>query len=118
MASAAITGHEGEILTLRYRGNAAIDETTVTLQPIILSDKGGRNMTSLERYDYVIPKRTLLGDVNLDGKVDVTDINIVVNIILGKDHAENYDGRANLNGDAKVDVSDVNVLVNMILGKE
>ncbi len=61
---------------------------------------------------------TLKGDVNLDGSVDVADINILVNIILGKDSADNYDGRAYVSeGDTEVDVSDVNEVVNIILGK-
>ena len=58
----------------------------------------------------------LRGDVNLDGTVDVTDVNIVVNIILGKDQAANYDDRADLDGNNDVDVSDINALVNIILG--
>jgi surface protein len=60
----------------------------------------------------------LRGDVNNDGKVDVTDVNIVVNIILGKDQASNYDGRADVNNSGGVDVSDVNTIVNIVLGKE
>jgi hypothetical protein len=58
-----------------------------------------------------------VGDVDGDGKVDVTDVNIVVNIILGKDNAANYNGRADVNGADGVDVSDVNAIVNIILGK-
>ena len=58
-----------------------------------------------------------LGDVDGDGKVDVTDVNILVNIILGKDSAGNYDGGADVNGVDGVDVSDVNAVVNIILGK-
>lgn len=57
------------------------------------------------------------GDVNLDGSVDVTDVNIVVNIVLGKDDAANYGGRAYINSDDSVDVADVNTLINIILGK-
>ncbi len=57
------------------------------------------------------------GDVNGDHSVDVSDVNILVNIILGKDTADNYDGRADLIGDNGVDVSDVNAVVNIILGK-
>lgn len=58
------------------------------------------------------------GDVNFDGKVDVTDVNILVNIILGKDSADKYDGRAYItDGDTNVDVSDVNEEVNILLGK-
>ncbi|MBR1803621.1 MAG: C10 family peptidase [Muribaculaceae bacterium] len=59
----------------------------------------------------------LRGDVNLDGVVDVTDVNIVINIILGNDQAENYDRRAYITDDNDIDVSDVNALINIILGK-
>ncbi len=76
---------------------------------------------SLDAMTLVITKKNseepLVGDVNLSGKVDVTDVNIVVNIILGKDSADNYDGRADVNGDDAVDVTDVNEVVNILLGK-
>lgn len=94
------------LVTAVAPGNATITATTAD----------GTHLTATCQVTVVKP--TLRGDVNLDGKVDVTDVNIVVNIILGKDQADNYDGRANLNDDAKVDVTDVNILVNMILGKE
>ena len=59
------------------------------------------------------------GDVNGDGKVDVTDVNILVNILLGKESADSYDGRAYITeGDTTVDVSDINAVVNIMLGKE
>ena len=57
------------------------------------------------------------GDVNLDGLIDVTDLNILISIILGKDRAENYGSRAFITDDDTVDVSDVNALVNIILNK-
>ena len=55
------------------------------------------------------------GDVNADGAVDGTDINILVAIILGNDDAANYNGRADLNGDGIVDVIDLNREINFIL---
>ena len=81
--------------------------------------KGDYTLTvDMNAMNLVITKKTaLLGDVNLDGKVDVTDVNIVVNIILGKDNAANYDGRADVNNSGAVDVSDVNAVVNILLGK-
>ncbi len=60
------------------------------------------------------PVAPVLGDLNGDGKADVTDVNIIVNMILGK-QAKTEAG--NLNGDDDVDVTDVNLLVNIILGK-
>ena len=60
----------------------------------------------------------LTGDVNGDGTVDVTDINIIINIMLGMDDALNYAGRADVTGDGSIDVSDVNDIINNMLGKQ
>ena len=60
----------------------------------------------------------LLGDVNGDGKVDVSDVNMAINIILGLNQDSAAKSRADLNGDGKVDVSDVNALINIILHTE
>lgn len=57
------------------------------------------------------------GDVNLDGVIDVDDVNILIAIILGKDKAENYDGRAYITDDDVIDVDDVNALIQIILEK-
>ncbi|MCQ2288179.1 MAG: S8 family serine peptidase [Muribaculaceae bacterium] len=57
------------------------------------------------------------GDVNGDGSVDVTDLNILVNIMLGNDNADRYDGRAFVAGGTTVDITDVNTLLNILLTK-
>ncbi len=54
------------------------------------------------------------GDVNGDNNVDVSDINIVINEILGKGGTYNAD----VNGDGTTDVSDINIVINIILGKD
>ena len=56
------------------------------------------------------------GDVDGSGAVDVDDLNILINILLGNDDAANYDGRAQVNGNDKVDIEDVNALINIMLG--
>ncbi len=58
------------------------------------------------------------GDVDGTGGIDGTDINVLINILLGKDNADNYDGRADVNNDTYVDGNDLNVLINLVLGKE
>lgn len=57
----------------------------------------------------------LKGDVNNDGVVDITDVNILLNILLDNDQAEKYEGRADVNNDGTVDISDVNELLNVML---
>ena len=69
-------------------------------------------------YTNLWPKPMLSrGDINGDNKVDVSDVNIIINIMLGKASASNYPGNADLNNDGKVDVSDVNIVINIMLGK-
>lgn len=61
------------------------------------------------------PTPGLPGDVNLDGKVDVADINIVIDIILGNATIDDYPA-ADINGSGSCDVSDMNDLINILLG--
>lgn len=60
----------------------------------------------------------ITGDITGDDTVDVSDVNAVINIMLGKVQASNYPGNADLNGDGDIDVSDVNIVINIMLGKE
>lgn len=55
------------------------------------------------------------GDVNGDGKVDVIDVNVLVNILLGNDSASRYYGRARVAGNNTIDIADVNAVLNIIL---
>ncbi|MDO4972209.1 MAG: M6 family metalloprotease domain-containing protein [Bacteroidales bacterium] len=55
----------------------------------------------------------LLGDVNGDGKVDVSDVTALVNRILGE--ADYPDSVCDINGDGIVNVSDATALINIIL---
>jgi hypothetical protein len=59
----------------------------------------------------------LLGDIDADCDVNGNDLNTLINIILGKDNAANYGGRANVDGIGDVDGSDINALINILLGK-
>ncbi len=54
----------------------------------------------------------LIEDVNQDGSVDINDVQLVVNVILGK--AEN--SRADVNRDGSVTISDTQEVVNSIIG--
>ena len=60
-------------------------------------------------------QNTPLGDLNHDGTVDVTDVNMAINIVLGKitDPAMTVD--ADMDNNGVVDVTDINALINLIL---
>ena len=56
----------------------------------------------------------IVGDVNGDGRVNVSDVTTLVNMILGV--VQKDEARADINGDGRVNVSDVTTLINIILG--
>ncbi|MBR1803385.1 MAG: dockerin type I repeat-containing protein, partial [Muribaculaceae bacterium] len=68
-------------------------------------------------YTLVFPAdaETKKGDLNGDGKVDVEDVNIAINVILGLNTDKGVKAKADLNNDGKVDVEDVNAIINIIL---
>ena len=56
----------------------------------------------------------LVGDVNGDGKVNVSDVSALINMIMGLTAMDQ--SAADVNGDGYVNVSDVSALINLILG--
>ena len=64
--------------------------------------------------DSTIEPELLTGDVNRDGKVNVSDVTALINMILGT--LEKDWESADVNKDEKINVSDVTALINIILG--
>lgn len=60
------------------------------------------------------PDTGLLGDINNDNKVDVSDVNLLINALLLNLNTTQTD----LNRDNKTDISDLNMIINILLGQE
>lgn len=60
-----------------------------------------------------LEEKTVDSDVNGDGKVDASDVVVLVKIIVNGD----FSAIADINGDGKVDIADVVMLVNFIARK-
>ena len=56
-----------------------------------------------------------LGDVNDDGNVNITDVNILINYLLSSNTAVFNADNADMNRDGNINVSDVTLLINMLL---
>jgi hypothetical protein len=67
-------------------------------------------------YNAVTPEEGMLGDVNGDSRVNVSDVSALINMILGLEPMDQ--ARADVNCDGRVNVSDVSKLINIILGIE
>ena len=76
---------------------------------------GSTSRVYVDLWPYTPTPDFKTGDVNGDGKIDVADINVLIDIILNLDDASKYNGRADVNNDTKVDVADINQIIDMIL---
>jgi len=86
--------------------------------------KGSSNKTAPTYVDdFTIyhngkPYSGLVGDVNLDGVVDSSDIACIVDIITGATPAGSYGTRDDVNADNLVDATDISAIANIIASQE
>ena len=86
---------------------------TITLSRTLFSTAAGDEFSLADTVCTV--KKSLRGDVNGDGVVNVADINVVVNIILGGKVSPEIAKRADVNNDGMITISDINLLISIIL---
>lgn len=77
---------------------------------------GSNKVYLLEVVRELGGKKPLVGDMNNDGVVDVTDTSILINGVLDKSSANLRVDRADINGDGVIDVTDVSLLIGIALG--
>ncbi len=94
---------------------ASIDQLTFGEQGLNVGLAEGDqffNFADLARLTFASNVQT--GDVDGSGKVDITDVNIIINAVLDKAPKT---AAMDANSDGKVDITDVNQLINIILDK-
>ena len=64
---------------------------------------------------YVIYGDDKVGDVNLDGEINLSDVNAVIDIILGGKTDDDTRSRADVNKDGEISVSDINMILDIIM---
>ena len=104
-----------------FKGTYSPVEVTSDNKTMIILD--GNNTLHYPTADMTIGTfhsyfqiNTNLGDVNGDGKIDISDVVCMINHILGNDNTNFVIENADMNGDGDINISDVTVLVNIILG--
>ena len=58
--------------------------------------------------------KTLDGDVDCDGKVNINDVTVLINLLLSGNQVD-INGEPDVDGDGRVSISDVTTLINMLL---
>lgn len=69
----------------------------------------------LEYTEPPLPPVYAQGDVNGDGQVNIADINVLVDIVLGGTYDDDVMARADVNNDGETTVADITVLIDIIL---
>jgi hypothetical protein len=92
--------------------DAIFDQSVTVILVLNLSDLGGFDPTALRmlRTEHELAR----ADVNLDGKVDGTDVSIVANANPSQLGDPKYDPRLDLNNNGVIDDKDVNIVNNYI----
>ena len=109
---------EGEVMNLTLTVAANAVSGTVTLNNTVLAVKSGNTLSAVYTTDVeaaMTVRSFILGDVNDDNHINVTDVVCVVDHILGKTPSKFIIFAADINGDDDVNVTDVMGLVDIIL---
>ena len=112
-------------LTIEETDVAVIPATSVTQaiwQLNISADKpalfrvamtgGGSAATYVDDFILRYDDTPTAGDVNIDGEINIGDLNAVIGLIL----SGASDANADLNGDGEINIADINALIDIILG--
>ncbi len=108
------SGNSGPILIVELQATQNITNKPISLFNSILVEENGTKHIVADCTAYVNGSGMVLGDVTGDGKVDIADVNAVINMMLGK---ATQNAAGDVTGDGNVDIADVNAVINMMLGK-
>ena len=101
-------------LSLLVHNVASSGYNYFSINNLLLADN---NMTPTRIMDMFIPLnvRSLKGDIDCNGVIDVEDVNSVINIIRKLNNIADYPGYADMDDNGIIDVEDVNMMINIIL---
>lgn len=71
---------------------------------------------TIREDDSLVEDDIIMGDVNGDGDVDVSDVTMTIAYVLGNDPSGFIVEAADMNGDSYIDVADVTAIIAKVLG--
>ena len=57
----------------------------------------------------------LLGDVNDDHEVNITDVTMLINAVMSENFSTINTANADMNGDGNINITDVTMLINAVM---
>ena len=117
--SSALTGNEGAIayVTLNIDESMATGDYEIGIKEVELTKTDGTSLHHKDLTSKLTLTEALVGDVNGDSKVTVTDAVGIVNHVLHRTPSVFIIKAADVNGDGNITVSDAVKVVNIVLNK-
>ncbi len=100
-------GNRNCVLSIPYGTRAKYDSCSNVWIPT-------RFLSIVER----LTSNGITGNVNGDDAVDGSDLNVMINYLLGDEGLCDDDNAGDINGDGNLDGADINALINTLLGKD
>ena len=115
LTSVYIPAGEGVLLNATFENTSTgYENYELCLSDAVIADVNGEPLpVALGDCTALIFSSFTLGDLNDDGTVNILDVVLLVNIVLG---IEDFNPAGDMNTDGLINVLDVVILVNMILG--
>ena len=110
---------QGTLMYLRLKAAREIGKYDIDLNNITLTPSSAFVIEPADMRIQATVRSFRWGDVNGDGVADGNDLNMLINIVLGKISANDsvVKGDPNIDGEGNIDGSDINMLINILLGK-
>ena len=110
LSAREFSGNSGAIITLSITADDSFSGTAIAeLKNSICAEPIGTRHVLRDEICIVNPG--IRGDVNLDGEVNITDVNAIIRMILAGD----YSIFGDVNRDGEVNITDVNAVIRIIL---
>ena len=114
------TAHPDGVMDIDAKSQASVAMTLPTKDPIMLrfSMTSGSAKANCYLDDIKVYYKDTWGpayepgDVNLDGEINVSDVNALIDILLG---GEDVNGVADVNGDGEISIADINMIISTIV---
>ncbi|MBR5685630.1 MAG: dockerin type I repeat-containing protein [Muribaculaceae bacterium] len=106
------SGNEGPLVTFDVTTNSDFHvPCQILLKNTLFTTPDGQEIAFAEELCTI----SLLGDVNSDGSVDITDATLLINFLLDNDASLINLIAADVNNDILVDITDATMLINYLL---
>lgn len=111
------SGNSGALVTLDIAAtNEFVGTATIVMRNVLFTTATGLEVPFGDEICAVtVTDKLLIGDVNDDGSVTITDVSVLISYLLSGEVTPFNAGNADVNTDGNVSITDVSALISLLL---